>query len=395
VNIDRWGWYSIGVNVVLAAINLVIAVFSGSLAVGAEMVHNVVDLLAAVGVLIGIKLAARKSRAFPYGLYKLENVVTVVLAGMIFLTAYEIARQAIFTPAREMIVNAWMMGGLAVATAIPLVFSHFEMTAGRAANSPALIADAREYRVHVLTTGIAFVAFLSQWLDFPIDRFAAVVIVIAIGKTGWGLLVEGVRVLLDASLAPDTLLKIRQIIAAEPTVAETKWVTGRNAGRFRFVEGEIALRTSDLQKAGAVTKRIEEQIRKSVPHVERVLLHAEPEKRTHLRYAAPLADVEGTLSQHFGEAPFFALVTVRLSDHGVEEQQTMANPYQHEEKAKGIQVAEWLVAKKVDVVLLRGSVHGKGPSYVFRDATVVVHSTEATTLSVALTEAAKRPGGEV
>ena len=33
VNVERWGWYSIGVNVVLAAINLTIAFASGSLAV--------------------------------------------------------------------------------------------------------------------------------------------------------------------------------------------------------------------------------------------------------------------------------------------------------------------------------------------------------------------------
>ena len=97
MNIERWGWYSIGINVVLAAINLIIAAASGSLAVEAEMVHNIVDLLTAIGVLVGLKLSTRKSKVFPYGLYKLENVVAVVLAGMIFFTAYEIAHDAIFT----------------------------------------------------------------------------------------------------------------------------------------------------------------------------------------------------------------------------------------------------------------------------------------------------------
>jgi hypothetical protein len=51
------------------------------------MVHNVVDLLTAIGVLMGLKLSTRKSETFPYGLYKLENVIAVVLAGMIFFTA--------------------------------------------------------------------------------------------------------------------------------------------------------------------------------------------------------------------------------------------------------------------------------------------------------------------
>ncbi|MCD6520290.1 MAG: cation transporter [Anaerolineae bacterium] len=106
----KWGWYSIGVNIVLLLINLIIAAASHSLAVSAEMTHSLDDLLSAVAVLIGLKLAGRKSKAFPYGLYKLENVIAVVLAMMIFVTAYEIARDAIFAPPRETRVDFWMLG---------------------------------------------------------------------------------------------------------------------------------------------------------------------------------------------------------------------------------------------------------------------------------------------
>jgi len=393
VNIERWGWYSIAVNIILAAINLVIAAASGSLAVEAEMVHNLVDLLTAVGVLIGLKLSTRKSKAFPYGLYKLENVVTVVLAVMIFFTAYEIAQDAIFTPTRQTTVDPWMLAGVIVATVIPLVFSHFELRAAQEANSPSLIAEAKEYRVHVFTSGLVFAALLAQWFNFPLDRVAALVIVVAIGKTGWDLLSDGMRVLLDASLDADTILQIREIIAAEPTVAELKWVTGRNAGRFRFVEAEVTLRVRDLGKAEATTRHIEAQIRQAVPYVERVLLHAEPVERTHLCYAVPLADPSGAISDHFGEAPYFALVTVHLAEGAVEEQQIIANPYKDMEKAKGIQVAEWLVDQKADVVLLKEGLRGKGPVYVFGDAGVEMRETAAATLVEALEETSQICGG--
>jgi cation diffusion facilitator family transporter len=380
-DVERWGWYSIGVNVVLALINLVVARASGSLAVEAEMIHNVVDFLTAVGVLIGLKLATRKSKAFPYGLYKVENVVSVVLAVMTFVTAYEIARDAVFAQTSAATVDTWMLVGVVVATAIPLAFSHFELQAGRAANSPALIADAREYRAHVFTTGLVFAALLAQWFNLPLDRIAALIIVVAIGKTGWELLVEGMRVLLDASLDPDTLRKIRQTIAAEPTVAAVTWLTGRNAGRFRFVEAEVALRVRELEKAEAATRRIETRIRQACPHVDRVLIHAEPVQRTHLWYATPLASSGGVLSEHFGESPYFCLFRVRLADGLVEEQKIVANSFLEEEKAKGIQVAEWLVAQKVDVVLVKESLRGKGPVYVFRDAGIELRQTESDTLA--------------
>ena len=384
MNLERWGWYSIGINIVLMLINLVIARASGSLAVTAEVVHNLVDLLTAVAVLIGLKLSGRKSKEFPYGLYKLENVVAVGLAVMIFFTAYEIARDAFLEPARLATVSPWMLGGIAVAAAIPLAFSHFELRAAQAANSPSLIAEAQEYRVHVFTSGIVFAALLAQRFNLPLDRVAALIIVVAIGKTGWELLSDGMRVLLDASLDADTLLQIRESIAAEPTVAAVKWVAGRNAGRFRFVEAEIALRVRELERAEAATRRIEERIRRAVPYVDRVLIHVEPMERTHLRYAIPLKDTTGTLSEHFGEAPYFALVTVRLADGAIEEQQIVANPHRAVEKAKGIKVAEWLVAQKVDVVLLKESLRGKGPAYVFGNAGVEMRETAATTLEEAL-----------
>lgn len=387
MNLERWGWYSIGVNVALALISLVIARASGSLAVAAEMIHNLVDLLTAVAVLIGLKLSGRKSKEFPYGLYKLENVVAVGLAVMIFFTAYEIARDAFLEPTRLATVSPWMLGGVAVAAAIPLAFSHFELRAAQAANSPSLIAEAKEYRVHVFTSGIVFAALLAQRFHFPLDRVAALVIVVAIGKTGWELLSDGMRVLLDASLDADTILQIREIIAAEPTVAAVKWAAGRNAGRFRFVEAEIALRVRELERAEAITRRIEARIREAVPYVDRVLIHVEPIERTHLCYAVPLGDTAGTLSDHFGEAPYFALVTLRLADGAVEERHIVANPHRAVEKAKGIRVAEWLVAQKVDVVLLKDSLRGKGPTYVFGDAGVEMRETTATTLEEALAEA--------
>ena len=389
MNIERWGWYSIAVNVILIAINLIIARASGSLAVGAEMVHNLVDLLTAVAVLIGLRLSTRKSKDFPYGLYKLENVIAVVLAAMIFLTAYEIARDALLMPPRQATVTPWMLAGVAVAIALPLVFSHFELRAARAANSPALIADAKEYRVHVFTTGIVLVALVAQLLDVRLDRIAALIIVVAVAKTGWDVLVDGVRVLLDASLDANTLLEIRQIILSEPALAELKWVTGRNAGRFRFVEADVSLRLHDLKKAESVTQRIEAKIRRAVPHVERVLIHAEPVERTHVRFGVPLADPGGEVSEHFGEAPHFVIATVRMVDAVIEEQRVLANPYQHEEKAKGIRVAECLVAHKVDLVLAKQSLSGRGPVYVFREAGVELRETEAMTLQEAVAQAVK------
>ena len=62
MNVERWGWYSVGLNVLLAALHAAIAAASGSLAVAAELVHNMMDFASAVAVLAGLKNGSLKLR---------------------------------------------------------------------------------------------------------------------------------------------------------------------------------------------------------------------------------------------------------------------------------------------------------------------------------------------
>lgn len=69
-------------------------------------------------------------------------------------------------------------------------------------------------------------------------------------------------------------------------------------------------------------------------------------------------------------------VTLNSADNTIEKKDVVPNPYCHEEKAKGIRVAEWLVAQKIDKVFVRESLQGKGPEYVLANAGVQVITFE-------------------
>lgn len=391
---SRLAWASIGVNVFLSLLNLGIAFTSGSLAVSAELVHNLTDLVSSVAVLAGIRISERRSRAFPYGLHKVENVVASGVAILIFVTAYEIASQALRGSTAVPRVNAWTLAGVALSALLPWLFGRYLMRSGQALNSPSLMASAREYQVHMFSSGLVIVALLAQSTGLALDRLAALLIVVLIARTGWELLSNAMRVLLDASLDRQTLDQVRGILEAEPTVSAVRSVVGRNAGRYRFIEAELELRVAGLDKAHFVTERLEQAIRSAVPYVERVLLHYEPPSRQNIVYAIPLANETGAVSEHFGEAPIFALVTLRSEDGQVLEQRLLSNPHREERRAKGIRVAEWLVGLKVDALLLRESLEGKGPAYVLADAGVQALSTQATSLGAALDEVGHSTRGE-
>jgi len=182
------------------------------------------------------------------------------------------------------------------------------------------------------------------------------------------------------------LEKIRSIIQAEPAVRAVQNLVGRNSGRFIFVEATITVRTTDLKKAHLVSEKIEQAIKSTVPNVDRVLIHCEPETKTQVRYAVTLSNREGQISTEFGKSFYFALVDIDSKQKTVVRQEIVANPYRDVEKGRGIKIAEFLLTYKPDVVIARESLAGKGPGYALADAGTETIQTEAQSLDESLNQ---------
>ena len=128
-------------------------------------------------------------------------------------------------------------------------FSGYEKKFGQKINSPILLADAAHIRTDVLSNAVVLLAIISSLIGYQFDKIAALIVVGFIAKTGIQILLDGARVLLDASLDYDTLSKVEKIIVDTPQVVELKTLTGRNSGRFKFIEAGIVLTTHNLDKA--------------------------------------------------------------------------------------------------------------------------------------------------
>lgn len=380
--VARVALLSLLVNLGLVGIKLLLSEISGSLALRADAVHSVVDVFGSTALILGIFIAGRKSRGFPYGLYKVENLVAVVISLLLFLTAVEIGREAMMGSTAEAARSGWVLLAVAALVPVPLIFGSFEMRVGKKHSSPSLVADGRQFRADVLTELVVFAGLAGQLLGLPLDRVAAAIIAVLILRAGWEILVSGMRVLLDASIDPATLRKIEATIEAHPEVSAAEEVTGRNSGRYLFVEAKVAFRVTDLARAHQASQRIERDIREKVPNVDRVLIHYEPKPKNHIRYAVALAGLEGKVSRHFGESPYFALVDFDLKERRVEGQTILANPHKDLEKGKGLKVAGFLLSHKPDVVVAGESLIGKGPGYAFAEAGVETVKTEAESLQM-------------
>jgi len=381
---------SLLVNAVLVAIKLILSSVTGSLGLKADAVHSFIDIFGSGALILGLIISRRKSSSFPYGMYKAENIVSIIISFLLFGTAYEIMHQAIFNPSEIHAFSGWILALTAALIPVPFLFGRYEVSMGKRYNSPSLVADGKNFKADVLSSTVVFFGLLGQHMEVPVDQVAAIIVAALIVRAGWGILVDGMRVLLDASIDTRTLETIRTAINNDPAVAEVIDVTGRNSGRYVFVEADITLRTSNLERAHQISKRIERLIAQAVANVDHIVIHYEPQHTKKIRYAVPLANHEGLISDHFGEAPYFALLDIDILKKKVERTEIIANPHQHVTKGKGLTVANFLVTFKPDIVASRENLAGKGPGYVFADGGIETEETDAHDLGTFIQQCIKK-----
>ena len=145
---------------------------SDSIALKAEAFHSFADFIAAITVLAGVKIANRKTKAFPYGLYKVENVMSILISLVIFYSGYEIVMEIISNNQEELQNSFIAIVSLLISIILTFAFSKYEMKIGKEINSPILIADAAHIRMDVLSNVIVLAAIISSMLGYPLDKAA-------------------------------------------------------------------------------------------------------------------------------------------------------------------------------------------------------------------------------
>jgi len=175
------------------------------------------------------------------------------------------------------------MAGLivsAIATGANAAWCAVLFRRGRAARSPALLADARHMLADVVTSagvlmGVALVALTGLlWLDPLMAALTAVNIL----WSGARLMRESVGGLMDVAVPPELLARIRRTVAMEAAGAiEAHDLRTRHAGRTTFVEFHLVVDGAmTVIEAHAICDRIEAALKADLePAV--ITIHVEPE----------------------------------------------------------------------------------------------------------------------
>ncbi len=347
----------------------------------ADAFHSGADLLAIFASYFGLWLAGKKKSArFPYGLYKAETLITLLVGGLIVWGGTELLidgwakLQGVSEPVSFPLVPL-LVCGLSVVTSLGIAVK--ERQVGQAINSPSLLANAGDSFLDVATSTVVLGGLLFSYWRLPYVEGAVILLIaLLVIKLGGSSCWTAFLLLLDANLDPQLSRTLEQQVDAIYGVKGESEVRIRQAGPFHMVKCVIYTRpTLSLYRAHELADRAEQAIAAHCPHVESVFVHMEPLRDELRSVIVPVSEINGLQSRvhgHFGRAPYFLLL--RLNEHEVEIVDFYFNEFLDEPKFIGLKVIKAIIAYRVD--LLFTSSLGEISFYMLRDNFVDIYAVE-------------------
>ena len=272
--------WSLAVLGLTAAVQAVVVVVSGSVALLADTIHNVGDALTAVPLGAAFLLARRPpTKRYPYGLHRSEDLAGLVIILIIALSAlvagYESVRRLLDPQEPDALLAVGIMGivGLLGNEAVAV----FRIRVGREIGSVALVADGKHARIDGLTSlavavGAVAVALGAPIADPLVGLGITIVILRIVAHTARDV---GIRIL--DGVDPDVIDAIAGETVGVDRVTSVGEVRARWLGHSLHAEVNIAVDDNCSVAQGHETaKHVRHRLLESVPHLGDAIVHVDP-----------------------------------------------------------------------------------------------------------------------
>jgi len=370
-------------TLLLAAAKGAVGYFFDSRILLADAFHSGADVLAIFASWFGLWLASRgRSRKFPYGLYKVETLVSFAIGLLIIWAGIELLQDGygkLFYLALQKTFPIFPLGVSAISVIIAYFIARKEKETGEAINSQSLIANAKESFLDVCTSMVVLLGILLTMANMPYAEGAIIILIsLLILKLGLENIWTALLVLVDANLEPRLQAEIEKKINEIYGVKGASEVRIRQSGPYRMVECKIQTSpTLPLYRAHELADKTEHFIRENYRHIESVFIHIEPSRDNIVSCIIPVRDINGLDSrvhEHFGRAPYY--IILRLTDKDAEIEDFYYNEFLNETKHIGIKVIKAVIKYKLD--LLFTSRIGELSFYMLKDNFVDIYKIDET-----------------
>jgi cation diffusion facilitator family transporter len=255
------------------AVELAIALLTGSVALLGDALHNLSDVSTSLVVFAGFWISKRKlSPTHPYGYERAEDIAVLGIALVIFASAafaaYESYQKLLSDRGTT---NLYVgMAAAVVGMAGNLAVSRYKKHVARQIHSVTMEAEANHSWLDTISSlgalvGLVGVALGYRWAD-PIAGFAVTLFILHVG---WEVTSEIVHHLMDG-VEPEQLEAARVAGASVPDVRDVA-VRGRWMGRSLVLEVEGSLPSeTPLARVDEIGQAVELAVRTAVDEARQV-----------------------------------------------------------------------------------------------------------------------------
>jgi len=368
----------------LAIAKFVIGYLFDSRILIADAFHSGVDMLAIFASWFGLWLASRKESArFPYGLYKAETFVTLVIGALFIWAGFENLIEGYrkffhLTPQHAFPVLPVLVS--AVSVVVSYFVAKMEKKTGASINSGALQANASEAFFDIGNSSIVLAGILLAHAKIPyVEGSIVILIALLIIRLGMKNVWTPILILLDANIDPKLQAEIAEEISVFEGVKGVGDVKIRQSGPFKMVECNIATGPSvSVFKAHDLADNIENIIKRNYSQIESVFVHVEPARQNTRSVIIPVKEINGLDSNihgHFGRAPYFIILNLEEKG-GTEIEDFYYNEFLGEKDGihVGLKVIKAVIKHDLDLVFT--SKIGEISFYMLKDNFIDIYKAE-------------------
>ena len=275
---------TLAVNMFLSVLKLFAGFFANSAALVADAANSISDVLSTVVVIIGVKLAGRKSdKDHPYGHERLESAAALILSAFVFATGLLIGYRGVLKVIEGTVGEIAIPGGIAlVAAIITMVVKEslywYTRAAAKKTGSSALMAVAWDHRSDVLASAGAFIGILGARIGLPIlDPIASVVICLFILRVAINIFRDALSRMTDTSCDEALEKEICAVALEQRDVLGVDRIRTRLFGDKIYVDIEISADGAvSLHEAHNTAQMVHDAIEKRFEKVKHCMVHVNP-----------------------------------------------------------------------------------------------------------------------
>lgn len=263
-----------------ALAQLAIALFSGSVALFADLVHNIADAMTSVPLWIAFVVGRRmQTSRYPYGYRRAEDLagifIVLMIAASLVLIGWESVHRLLDPQPMDHL--GWVLLAGIIGIAGNEVVAVYRLRVGRRIGSAALVADGYHARSDTLASFAVVAAVIGTWLGYPIaDPIVGLIICVLIAWILKSTAQQLFRRLMDG-VEPGLVEAIQQVAARVDGVQSVDRARARWMGHRLLADVTVTV-DRDLSVAAGhdVAEHVRHDLLHDVRHLEDASVHVNP-----------------------------------------------------------------------------------------------------------------------